>query len=255
MTDYVKQMIEWPADSDRVFMEFDLEQAETRFVAYDACEENLLGMLSRKEDVHRYVAAEIYQKAMADVTHEERQLGKKSGHGANYSMGVATFQDSCLKEMDLVLDRKMATRVLESYHKLFPGIRRWHAKIRENVYRERRLTNPLGRVRYFYGRTDDNTYREAYAYRPQSTVPDITNHLMLGLVGRRTLGELDFHLHLQVHDSVVISCEQAQVERIAAFGLTPKLWHPHIVLPAGELVIPTSLKTGRNLGQMTKYKT
>lgn len=253
MTDYVKRMIEWKPEEDRVFVEVDLSQAESRFVAYDACEETLLGMLERQEDIHRYVAAEIYQKPMAEVTHDERQLGKKSGHGANYSMGVTTFQDSCLKEMDLVLDRKMASRVLEAYHRLFPGIRRWHATLRERVYRERRLTNPFGRVRYFYGRMDDNTYREAYAYRPQSTVPDIANHLMLALCGKRTEGAFSFALHCQVHDSVLLSCRTADAPEIMKFalGLT---WHPEVVLPAGRLVIPTEAKTGRCLGEMQKWK-
>lgn len=238
----------------RVFVEIDLRQAETRFVAFDCCDPTLLGMLERDEDIHRFVAAEIYQKPMADVTHEERQLGKKSGHGANYSMGVATFQDSCLKEMDLVLDRKMATRVLEAYHKLFPGIRRWHASIRNKVYSERRLTNPLGRVRYFYGRCDDNTYREAYAYRPQSTVPDIANHLMLRLCDARTEGAFDFWLHLQVHDSVLLSCTADERQRIMEFCLDTTKWHPEIVLPAGRLVIPTEAKWGRCLGSMEKWK-
>lgn len=254
MTDYTKNMIEWTPESDRVFMEFDLEQAETRFVAYDACEETLLGMLERKEDVHRYVAAEIYEKPMADVTHDERQLGKKSGHGANYSMGVTTFMDSCLKEMDLVLDRKMATRVLESYHRLFPGIRKWHAGIRNTVYRERRLTNPMGRVRYFYGRTDDNTYREAYAYRPQSTVPDVANSLMLGLTEQRRSLKTDFWLHMQCHDSVLLSCKRDQMNAIADFALQPTKWHPEIILPAGRLIIPTSAKYGTCLGSMSKLK-
>lgn len=254
LTASVKQMIAWEPSEDRVFVEFDLEQAETRFVAYDAREETLLGMLERGEDVHRYVAAEIYGIPMANVTHEQRQLGKKSGHGANYSMGVATFQDSCLKEMDLVIDRKMANRVLEAYHKLFPGIRRWHANIRSTVATEGRLTNPLGRVRYFYGRRDDNTYREAFAYRPQSTIPDLTNHLMLALCDKRTEGAFDFWLHLQVHDSVILSCERRHLDAILKFGLKPALWHPEVILPAGRLEIPTSAKWGTCLGAMQKYK-
>lgn len=264
MTDYVKQMIEFPESDDRVFIEVDLSQAESRFVAYDAVEENLLRMLDRKDDIHSYVAAEIFGCSVADVIAEskrediptnqkKRQLGKKSGHGANYNMGVNTFMDSCLKEMDLVLDRKMATRVLESYHKLFPGIRRWHAQIRNTVYRERRLSNPLGRVRYFYGRPDDNTYREAYAYRPQSTVPDITNHLMLSLKNKRTEGAFDFWLHCQVHDSIIVSCRTKEAEKIIKHAKDTSLWHPEIVLPAGRLVIPTDAKMGRCLGQMTKF--
>lgn len=251
LTGSVKEMIEFAPETDRIFVEFDLEQAETRFVAYDACEEMLLGMLERREDIHRHVAAEIYQKPVASITHDERQLGKKSGHGANYSMGVSTFQDSCLKEMDLILDRKMATRTLDAYHKLFPGIRRWHAKIRNTVYSERRLSNPLGRIRYFYGRTDDNTYREAYAYRPQSTVPDVANKLMLGLLNQRTENTFDFWLHLQVHDSVLISCKRNQLNLITKYAAS-MVWHPEIILPAGRLVIPISGKFGACLGAVEK---
>lgn len=252
MSKKVKQMIEFPESEDRVFVDIDLGQAESRFVAYDSCEETLLGMLERKEDIHRYVAAEIYNKPMGEITDDERQLGKKSGHGANYSMGVATFQDSCLKEMDLVLDRKMASRVLESYHKLFPGIRKWHGTIRDTLYRERRLCNPFGFERYFYGRMDDNTFREAYAFKPQSTIPMITNYMMFGLLGQRTEGAFDFHLHAQVHDSIVLSCRTRYAEKIAAFTSRTELWHPEVVLPAGRLVIPTESAIGRNLGNTTE---
>ncbi len=254
LTGEIKRMIEWRPDADRVFVEVDLRQAETRFVAFDACDEALLGMLARDEDIHRFVAAEIFGIPMADVTNEQRQLGKKSGHGANYSMGVATFQDSCLKEMDLVLDRKMATKVLEAYHRLFPGIQRWHSHIRDTVYRERKLTNPFGRVRYFYGRTDDNTYREAYAYRPQSTVPDIINHLMLKLCDERIGRQLDFYLHLQCHDSLLISCDKNDKEHLMRFMLDTSKWHPNIILPAGRLMIPTEVKWGRCLGELTKWR-
>lgn len=238
----------------RVFVEVDLKQAESRAVAYDACEETLLTMLERGDDIHRFVAAEIFKKPMAEITHDERQLGKKSGHGANYSMGVTTFQDSCLKELDVVLDRKMATTVLESYHRVFPKIRTWHARIRETVYRDRKLTTPFGRVRYFYDRMSDDVYREAYAYRPQSIVPDIANHLMLRLCEMRQMGWFDFWLHLQVHDSVLVSCKADVAPEIMSFALDTKQWHPSIVLPAGQLIIPTEVKWGRCLGEMQKWK-
>lgn len=254
MTGYVKQMIEWPADTDRSFGEIDLRQAETRFVAYDACEENLLGMLERDEDIHRYVASDIYTIPMSEVAHEQRQLGKKSGHGANYNMGVNTFMDSCLKEMDLVLTRQMASRVLEAYHKLFPGVRRWHARLRDQIYRERRLTTPLGRVRYFYGRPDDNTFREGFAYRPQSTVPDIINHLMWGLQNKRTEGAFDFWLHMQTHDSLTFSFETKHLAAIARYAFDIDAWHPTVILPAGRLKIPIEMKVGKNLGNLQKFK-
>lgn len=238
----------------RVFVEIDLSQAESRYVAMDACEETLLGMIERKEDIHKFVAAEIYQKPMADVTPDERQLGKRSGHGANYGMGVSTFMDSCLKELDLVLDRKTATRALESYYRVFPGIKRWQARIRETVYRERKLTNPFGAVRYFYGRCDEASYRQAYAWKPQSTIPIITNHLMIALCEMRAANKLNFWLHAQLHDAVLISCLADEVNKIAAFARDTAKWHPELILPAGKLIIPTETKYGRCLGEMTKIK-
>lgn len=239
----------------RQFIQIDLKQAESRFVAYDSCDADLIRMLEDPAaDIHRYVAAEIFQKPEQEVTHAERQLGKKSGHGANYSMAATTFQESCLKEMDLVLTKTKAAEVLEAYHKLFPGIRRWHKQTRDIIYRERKLRNPFGRVRYFYGRMDDNTFREGYAYRPQSTVPDVINHLMLSLCGERSAGNLDFWLHLQCHDSLTLSAAPDELHLIAEYALSTEKWHPEIVLPAGRLIIPTSVEHGSCLGEVTEYE-
>jgi DNA polymerase I-like protein with 3'-5' exonuclease and polymerase domains len=177
-----------------LFMQVDLAQAESRYVAYAARESTLIEMLEDpNQDVHSYVAANIFGCSIEQVLEEKRagnpakrQLGKKSGHGANYSMKGPTFQESCLKE-DLVLSAPEAPRVLETYHSLFPGLRRWHREIQERVRNKGYLENPLGFRRYFYGRYDDNTFREAYAFEPQSTIPAITNHLMLHLLKCRSV--------------------------------------------------------------------
>lgn len=237
------------------FLQCDLRQAESRFVAYDSCDTNLIAMLEDPtKDIHKYVAAEIFQVPEGEITKQQRQLGKKSGHGANYSMKEATFIDSCLSEMDLVLSKKEATNVLEAYHRLFPGIRQWHARLRKEVSQKHMLSNPFGRQRYFYGRTDDDMFREAYAYRPQSTIPDITNHLMLYLLSQRDAGELQFNLLLQCHDSILLEVTQEMRDPIASACLRTKLWHPMINLPAGRLVIPTEVETGKVWGAVKKYE-
>lgn len=259
---YAKKMLRWSPVDARTFVEVDLRQAESRFVAYDCADANLIGALEDgTRDIHSEVGGEIFGVPAAQVKKEaelgddgKRQLGKKSGHGANYDMGVSTFQDSCLKEMDLVLDKKTAAKSLEAYHTLFPGVRRGHQRTREILYRERKLENPLGRIRYFYGRMDDATFREAYAYRPQSTIPDITSHLMLALWNAREKGELDFWLHNQCHDSLLMSCAPDQVQSVAEFCLDLDRWHPVIMLPAGQLRIPTEVKFGICLGELEKYR-
>lgn len=260
---YAKKMIEWPAESERVFLQVDLKQAESRFVAYDCADETLIRMLEDpNEDVHSYVAQEICRTLSVNtvgISKEEwkkkwRQLGKKSGHGANYAMAEGTFMESCLKEMNLVLSKTEAKGILEAYHRLFPGIRRGHQWVRETVRRERKLSNPIGLERYFYGRMDDNTFREAYAYRPQSTIPAVTNFLMLALCRKREEGAFSFFFHNQVHDSLVLSCAPGEVPRIANFMLDTSAWHPKIQLRAGRLVIPTEVEFGANLGNLKTYE-
>lgn len=237
------------------WVQVDLKQAESRFVAYDSCDMDLIRMLEDpNEDVHKFVASHIFEKPQDQINKQERQLGKKSGHGANYDMRGTTFMESCLKEMDLVLGRAEAKRILDTYHRLFPGIRKWHSEIRDLLYRRRRLTNPFGYTRHFYGRMNEDTFREAYAFKPQSTIPMITNHLMLYLLEQRQCGKLDFDLHLQVHDSLVMLAPDSAVPSIIKECHNLAGWHPEIQLGAGRLRIPTEVEVGTNLGQLKEIQ-
>lgn len=260
---YAKKMIEWTEESGRVFIQCDLKQAESRFVAYDTADVNLIAALEDPtRDIHSEVAQQIIKELGIDVSgvsKEEfkakwRQLGKKSGHGANYSMQAGTFIENCLKEMDIVLSKKEAEAILEAYHSLFPGIRRGHSNIEKTLWNTRKLENPFGRERYFYGRLDSSTFREAYAYRPQSTIPDVTNSLMLALWAARAEGKLTFWFHNQVHDSVVVSALSHEVDPIAEFMLNYKIWQKPLTLKGGTLLIPTDVEVGRNLKELKTWK-
>ena len=208
------------------------------------------------QDVHSYVASKIFDCSIEQVMEErkngdasKRQLGKKSGHGANYSMQENTFQASCLKD-DLILTTKEAKHILETYHGLFPELRQWHNTIREEVKANGYLENPLGFRRHFWGRLDESTFREAFAYEPQSTIPMITNHLLLYLYQLRTEGSFDCNFHLQVHDSVILSVLPKDLLRIAGLCKNIKEWAPKINFPAGELWIPVDCEAGNNLSNL-----
>lgn len=249
----------------KLLLQCDLRQAESRFVAYDAADLNLITALEdTSRDIHSEVAAEICLALGKDPTIERRdasnwkkrwrQLGKKSGHGANYSMKEQTFIESCIQEMDLVLSKVEANKVLEAYHTLFPGIRRWHANIRREVAQERKLRTPWGWERYFYSRLDDDMFRQAYAFRPQSTIPFIVNQLMLSLCQSRERGVLDFSLLLQCHDSILLEIPESALHSVARACLSVSEWHPDIRLPGGKLVIPTEVEVGQNWGELRGYE-
>ena len=238
------------ADEGKLLVQIDLAQAESRFVAWEAPEPNLMAMLEEGRDVHKYVAGRIFRKPEEIVNKQERQLGKKSGHSANYSVGPRTFAESCLVEMNLYIDEYEAKRIIETYFEVFPGIRRRQENIRKELYLKRMLKTPIGRERHFFGRLDDATFREAYAYCPQSTIPDITNHLMLKLWELKEY--LDVEFLLQVHDSLLLQVPPERVSEIEAVARDYASWHPKITLAGGDLIIPVDFEVGERWGNMEK---
>lgn len=240
----LKSMFEMP-DEDDVFVEVDLKQADARVVAWDGPEPTLMQMFKDGADIHRFVASqpELFNCPAASVTKQQRQLGKKTGHAANYGMKGPTLSTQCLKEMDLVVPAFKADRMLSGYHRTFPGIARWQKRITEEVMRNRYLTTPMGRMRQFYERPGDDLNREAYAYRPQSTVADVINCLILHMRGHAKL-------LLQIHDSALFQVRVAQLKGMLARVCDQDAWNPRLTLPGGELRIPIEIKIGRNWSKM-----
>ena len=235
------------------FVEVDLRQAESRFVAYRAPEPRLIEMLESGEDVHKHVALEILKglrKPSSEYNKEWRQLGKKSGHAANYMTKAKTLVESCFTEMDVILTLKEGEAILEAYHTLFPGIRTWHREVSNQLYRTRKLTAPTGWVRYFYGRPGPDMDREGTAWEPQHTIPWVNRKLMFFLIDERRKGNLTFRLLSEVHDAIYMLVPDGEVEPLVEACLRTEEWAPKIKLPGGTLVIPTEVKVGKRLSEM-----
>lgn len=235
------------------FGEVDLSQAESRYVAYASVCGKLIDMLENRKDVHKHVALAILRalgKTEADYTKLWRNLGKKTGHGANYMMKEGTFVENVFKDMDMILTKPEGKLILDSYFGEFPEIRAWHGETKRELYQKRKLKAPTGWERYFYGRPDENTLREAIAWAPQHTIPWITNHLMLHLCEERKRGSLKFRLIYQGHDALVFLAKDDElmpvIEECRAFSK----WHPEVILPGGKLIIPVDTKRGKCMANL-----
>jgi len=244
----IKQM--FVAPEGWTFIEADLKAAETYFVAYASVCPKLMEMLHSGADIHKHVALAILRalgKLESDYTKQWRNLGKKTGHGANYLMKEGTFVENVFKDMDMILTKKEGKIILESYFGEFPEIRHWHGQIRSELYQKRRLRAPTGWERYFYGRPGDDMLREAIAWAPQHTVPWVINQMMFHLVEERRKGNLEFHLISQVHDALYLLVRDDWLERVAIECVDYKRWHPELNLPGGKLQIPVEVEVAKCL--------
>jgi uracil-DNA glycosylase family 4 len=236
-------------DPGMVFIYRDFSQAEARVVAYLARCDRLIELFDDpNRDIHTENASRIFGIPTSEVTFEQRYLAKKVVHACNYGMGPGKLveivaEDAAYTGIRITL--KKAEELIAKYFMLYPEIRTHFWREVENQMRATRtLTTPFGCKREFFGRWDDKLLREAYSYIPQSIV---------GWLGRKSLFDIYQQLEvkegkaqalLNVHDSVLVQCKEADVEYVAR--RMDELMTIPIDIHGRRLVIPTDCKVGYN---------
>jgi uracil-DNA glycosylase family 4 len=180
-------------DTGTVFIQGDLSQAEARIVAILAEDYELLEAFD-KVDIHRRTAGLFFgyltslelrpiDCGIVDYLEKdgpERFTGKMFRHAGNYDMGkrraMNEFNVNAQKyEINASISEWKAGIFIDQFHSASPRIRGvFHRDIRQAIDSSRLLINPYGRPRIFNGKYEDELYKEAYAYIPQSTVADTT---------------------------------------------------------------------------------
>jgi uracil-DNA glycosylase family 4 len=185
------------ADPGYILVNQDLGQAENRVVAYVSGEERMISAFASGIDIHKQTASLIYNVPIEEVTEELRDGGKRANHGLNYDLGASEFA----RYYQLPVDE--ATFVVESYHRVYPGVREWHGSIRyELSQNSRTLTNCFGRRRTFLDRWGPELFKVAYSFVPQSTIADLMNRFgVLHLYNRQDLFAPVQFLNT-IHDSI-----------------------------------------------------
>lgn len=252
------------ADEGYLLYDFDLSQAENRIVAYIAPEPAMIEAFETGIDVHAKTASLIFDEAIEDIIKADkfdilcpfgngkktmRFWGKTSDHQFNYDMGPITYA----RKYGIL--PKDAKTLLALYHTAYPGVRRYHTWVRDDLSRNNlEMINPYGRHRKFLGRTGDQMNRQAYNFLPQSTVADKINRE--GLIFLYEDQDRFKHLELlnQVHDSIVVQIPisiplHKHAEMIA--HLRDSL-EQEISWRGRKFIIPLDAKVGLNLAPYDK---
>jgi len=259
-------------DEGYVFLECDQSQAEARVVALLANDFELLAKFGRI-DIHCETAVlclglepfgewyeELVRRKKAGLDPPERFIGKTFRHAGNYDMGKRRAMLSVNTDakkygiQDVNISEYRASQFLERFHNANPKIKRvFHAEVQRLLRTSRRLVNPFGRVRDFFGK-GDNLDKEGYAFIPQSTVGDQTKLAMI-----RTREEIqDLRTCMESHDAFTALVPKNEVEAYA------KVIQKHMENPIdfatcsikrGVLVIPSEFQVGEhNLKNMVGLK-
>ncbi len=182
-------------DSGTVFLSADSSQAEARVVAVLSEDWELLKAFDTV-DIHRRTAGLIFSYTrtldltslslpVVDILEKdgpERFCGKKTRHAGNYNMGKNRFMvefntDAQKFDINMSISEWRAGQMLDLFHSASPRIRgKFHQDIKDCLESTRTIIDPMGGIRIFNGRMDDELFKEGYANIPQRTVA----HLVQG---------------------------------------------------------------------------
>lgn len=248
-------------DDGLEFVASDLEQAEAREVAWLARDTRLIELfLTPGYDVHWLRAKAIFGIPQSvpynpvakfrcryldteQTLYFYRRIGKTVVHAFNYRMGPRMLQAILIRE-GAYLDERTCRTLLEQTKRDNPLTVRWQEQTIEEVKQSRTLVTPLGRRREFRGRLNDQLYRSAIAFRPQSTVGELLQIAIKNIAVKSTYYE---HL-LNVHDEVVGQGKPEHRKEILK-TLKEEMEITHEV-GGRDLTIPCSFKVGPNWGDL-----
>lgn len=221
-------------DAGKVFIQGDLSQAEARIVAVLAEDYRLLEAFD-KVDIHRRTAGLFFgfstflnlNQVVLPVIDSlekdgpERFTGKMFRHAGNYDMGkrraMNEFNVNAQKyEINMSISEWKAGEFIRLFHDASPNIRGvFHKSIRDAIDSTRALVNVYGRPRVFNGNWEDDLYKEAYAFIPQSTVADLNQGAALDCDDEFN-GDVEVMFLSENHDSLLIQAPANDWERYAS---------------------------------------
>ncbi len=201
-------------DQGKCFLSADYSQIELRVLAFLSQDEQLKQAFWSGRDIHRETAARLFDVSFDDVTHEQRQIGKRINFSILY--GLTPYGLS----KDLKISFKDAKLYIDKYFAQYPGVRAWMDATVKKAEQDGYVATYWGRRRYVPGLYEKNQilYQEAKRIAintvAQGTAAEIMKQGMIVLNNRFAAEGIDAQILLQIHDELIIAAHAGSIDAI-----------------------------------------
>lgn len=191
-----------------LFLSADYSQIELRVLAQISQDENLINAFLHGHDIHAETAARLFGVSLMEVTHEQRQIGKRINFSVLY--GLTPYGLS----HDLHISFKEAKAYIEKYFIQYPKVSDWMERTIDTCKKQGYVQTWWGRRRYVPGIHEKNktlydaARRVAINTVAQGTAADIMKLGMIKVDALFREKNIDAQIILQIHDELLISVEQ-----------------------------------------------
>lgn len=196
----------------------DYSQVEVRIFAVASKDKDLLQAFKDGEDVHKKIAAKIFNKELDQVTSDDRRVGKTLNFAILYMQGAYSTAEQ------LSIERDEAEVFHAKYKEAIPTLDPLIERTKELARKQGYIKTMFGRRRYFPNINSKNWKKRAKAEREafnapiQGTAADIMRMAMVAVNDKlRADSRYDgIYIIMTVHDELVIECPEAMAEEIKA---------------------------------------
>lgn len=221
-----------------VFVSADYSQFELRLAAVLAGDKGLVDDFNAGIDIHTKTASDVFGIPMDEVTKDQRRAAKVINFGILYGMsahGLSQAADMSVPEAASFIDKYFTLR----------------APIREYLDKTLNQARTEGYVETYYGRRryTPDVHSPVYVVRQgaeraamnmpiQGTEADLMKRAMIQLA--------DQNMILQVHDSLMIECPEADADKIAKRMREIM----ESVAPELKIKLAVDISTGKDWGEL-----
>jgi len=204
-----------PKDKSDCILSGDYSQIELRLLAHFSKDRALMAAFAADQDIHRFVASQIYNVPIEDVTGEMRSRCKAVNFGIIYGQGAFGLSRS------IGISQTEAKKFIEDYFARYSSIRKFMDDCIANARRTGYAETILHRRRKIPNLSSKNSGKRAQAERLavntviQGSAADLIKIAMIAIQGRVDAEKLPVRMILQVHDELVFELPAAQAQKHA----------------------------------------
>jgi len=230
-----------PAGKHNCILSADYSQIELRLLAHFSRDNTLRSAFDHDQDIHRFVASQIYDVPLSKVTDKMRSACKAVSFGIIYGQGALGLSRT------IGISIPEAKKFIDDYFKRYGSIRKFMDDIIEAAKRTGYAQTIMNRRRKIPDLNNKNTNKRARAKRLavntviQGSAADLIKIAMINIQRKIEKEKLPVKLILQIHDELVFELPAAQAEKHAK-------WINKEMSDAIKLDVPlkVDIKYGRN---------
>ncbi|MCA9535777.1 MAG: DNA polymerase I [Myxococcales bacterium] len=199
-----------------VVVSADWSQIELRLLAHLSADPALGAAFRDEVDVHRRTAAEIFGCQAAEVTREQRNVGKTVNFATIYGQGATALAQG------LGVTRNEAKAYIERYFEVYGGVRTWLDASIAGAHERGYVETMLGRRRKIPELTSGDPATRAYGERIAANTPiqgsaaDLCKLAMLRIARRLRADGLAAEMVLQIHDELLFEVAPADLAALSS---------------------------------------